>query len=82
MNVQQLIETLQELDPTLEVILSTDPEGNGFSPLHDEISEGHYNSRLTEFYTDEDLDYLKQDDDEEENDRVPSGYVHWVCVWR
>lgn len=34
MNIGELIEILQEMDPTLEVILQRDPEGNGYSPIY------------------------------------------------
>jgi hypothetical protein len=33
MKVKELIRELEELDPDRIVILSTDPEGNGYSPL-------------------------------------------------
>lgn len=32
MNVKDLIEELQKLDPNLQVILQKDSEGNGYSP--------------------------------------------------
>ncbi len=41
MNVADLIEQLQGLDPTTIVILSRDAEGNGYSPLS-AIVDGYY----------------------------------------
>jgi len=35
MKVKKLIEELQKLDPTMDVIMQRDSEGNGYSPLAD-----------------------------------------------
>lgn len=35
MTVSQLIEQLQKLDPNFEVVMSSDAEGNNYSPLAD-----------------------------------------------
>lgn len=35
MKIKQLITQLQKLDPNLEVVLSSDPEGNSFGILQD-----------------------------------------------
>ena len=42
MTVKQLIEELQKIDPELEVLLSKDEEGNGFSPLDENYGIGYY----------------------------------------
>lgn len=41
MNVKDLLSFLKASDPTSEVIMSKDGEGNGYSPLH-LIQEAHY----------------------------------------
>ena len=42
MKVNELIDKLCDLDPDLEVILSKDEEGNGFSPASDDFFIGLY----------------------------------------
>ena len=79
MTVQQLIELLQEKDPTAEVVLSKDPEGNYYSTLED-ASDGHYNNKECYYYTDEDLDF-KEIDIEEEDTLIINDLVPCVCLW-
>lgn len=38
MKVEELIELLGHADPTAEVLVAKDPEGNGFNPLHEVVS--------------------------------------------
>lgn len=40
--VKELIEKLSKEDPNRIVILQRDPEGNGFSPMDDEVFTGAY----------------------------------------
>lgn len=42
MRVKELVEELQKLDQELEIILSKDEEGNGYSPLDENYSIGYY----------------------------------------
>ena len=42
MTVKVLIKKLQKFNPDYDVILQKDSEGNGYSPLTDEIEEGYY----------------------------------------
>jgi hypothetical protein len=59
MQVKHLIEELQEMDPDLYVILSSDAEGNAFNflqgiAINQKLSEGYvYLSELTEELEDE-----------------------------
>ena len=46
MNVGELIEKLQQVDPATLVILQKDSEGNGFSPLAD-VDPGFYEAATT-----------------------------------
>jgi hypothetical protein len=46
MKVSELIKALSELDPDAEVVMSSDAEGNGFSPLSD-VTEGWYEADST-----------------------------------
>jgi hypothetical protein len=80
MNVQQLIEILQDLDPTAEVIISRDPEGNGYSPASEHLGEGHFHTKDAEFYSDEDLDYLEADA-EDEKQKISNDCIPCVCIW-
>lgn len=63
MTVRELIEKLEELPQDLPVVMSSDSEGNGYSPLsliHQVwyVAESTWNG---EVYTDEDLEELKAD---------------------
>jgi len=43
MKVKALIKLLEKMDPDAVVILQSDPEGNGYSPLSaDGVAEGNY----------------------------------------
>lgn len=42
MKVHELIALLQKQDPNREVILARDAEGNGYSPLDEDLSTGAY----------------------------------------
>ena len=42
MKVKELIEELQKLDKDMEIILSSDEEGNNYSPLDEDYSIGYY----------------------------------------
>ena len=46
MKVGELIRQLSDLDPDLEVVMSRDAEGNGFSPLSG-FEVGHYDADCT-----------------------------------
>ena len=43
MTVRRLIEILKGVDPERRVVLSIDPEGNGFAPLKDWSEEAYRN---------------------------------------
>lgn len=71
MNVRELIQALQGLDPEAVVILSRDGGGNGYSPF-DGVSVGTYietNSWSGDFW------------DEEEDDIDPSDGVKAIVLW-
>jgi hypothetical protein len=64
MNVKQLIELLGYLPPESQIILSSDGEGNNFSPLTD-YSNGYYfpeSSWQGSFFTDEESIKEMEDD--------------------
>jgi hypothetical protein len=78
MKVSDLIEILRELDPTAEIILSSDPEGNKFAPVED-FATGFFDSREQTFYNEdeffeEDPDYL---DDEGSSTHGDIAVVLW-----
>lgn len=53
MKVFELIRVLQSYDPTLDIIMSRDPEGNGYAPLGS-IDGDNYTFVDAEVYTKED----------------------------
>ena len=66
MNVGDLIEILELMDPTATVVLSSDPEGNSYAPLED-YAEGFYDSKYSEFHNiDEDIIDITGEDFEED----------------
>lgn len=62
MKVKELIEALQDLDPNLEVMIAGDGEGNGIVP-YDGWCVGHYFQQEEEFYAEEDLADLEEEDE-------------------
>lgn len=83
MTVQQLIELLEQYDPTADVIVAIDPEGNGFAPV-EETSEGFFNSRRSEYYgvdlSETDFNEYDDENDDEESD-IPKGSSPAICLW-
>lgn len=65
MLVKDLIEILNQLDPNLVVVLSRDPEGNGFAALED-YTEGFFNTSTEEFWSEE--EFFDNDGEEEVDD--------------
>ena len=63
MTVGDLMEILEQVDPTATVVMATDPEGNGFAPLED-YSIGAFDSKESAFISDEDIDdyYVQHED--------------------
>lgn len=80
MTVQQLIELLEEQDPSLEVILSKDPEGNKYSTLED-FSVGLFNNKYSTFTPEEEnfSEFYYNDDESDEEDE--SLGIPCVCLW-
>ena len=73
MTVQDLIDLLSAEDPTAEIVISRDPEGNAYAPVG-YIGQGYFDSRASEFYTEE--DFFNEDYDEEEPHGLPA-----VGIW-
>jgi hypothetical protein len=64
MKVAELILELQKLDPQMEAVMSSDSEGNSYSPVAG-VGEGLYvaeNSYRGELYALDDADELDEDD--------------------
>lgn len=59
MRLRELVERLQEVErkhgPNIRVIVSRDPEGNGFAPVED-IGDGYWNAKMEEFVSTENAD--------------------------
>lgn len=75
MNVKELIQLLEECDPSAEVVLAKDEEGNGYCLL-ESVEEGFFNEKTEEFFTEEEFfdesDTLDESDDDEYSE-VPHG---------
>lgn len=60
MKIKDMIAELLKLDQELEIVMSKDEEGNGYSPLPENFySIGYYQPENTwsgEFYTQQDID--------------------------
>lgn len=85
MTVQELLEILEQMDPSARVVIALDAEGTEFAPIED-YQEGLFNSRLGEFYVDEEeLEYEYDDDYVEENPIDPKDKNHSgtpaVALW-
>jgi hypothetical protein len=72
MKIRELIEMLQEFDQELEVIMSNDEEGNGYSPLSD-VTEQTY---VPDTSFSGDIYDIDSEEDYEGEDGVPS-----VVLW-
>lgn len=72
MKLRHLIEELQKYDPELEVVMSKDSEGNGFSP---------YADCGTDFYLPRNTWSGELGWDEEEDDGPPEGSYEVLCLW-
>lgn len=77
MIVSDLIELLQNCDPNAVVILSSDSEGNSYSPLVD-CAAGFYNEKNQEFNSEEDVYEIELDDGETD---VISRGIEAVVLW-
>jgi hypothetical protein len=79
MNISKLISELQKLDPSLEVLIAKDEEGNGFSKL-ETIESGHH---FDPEDTDQIWNYDDQDDDCAEDDEceAPPGALPCIILW-
>lgn len=73
MKVSELIDELSKADPNLPVILSCDPEGNGYETLYTVDSEMHWHPQDKEVYSNEDIE-----DDEEVN---TNDFERCVVLW-
>lgn len=86
MKVADLIEILETMNPKAIIVLSRDSEGNEFSTL-DDYEEGYFNSKTSEFVSEEEAfetrdDYDDLDDDYEDETREPKNIgVEAVVFW-
>jgi hypothetical protein len=75
MTVGKLIKILKTLDKDMEVIMSSDSEGNNYSPLSD-LSNGRYIATCTyagAYYVDN-AEILECDED-------PKSAIDVICLW-
>jgi hypothetical protein len=81
MKVSELIEILKEYNQDAEVILSKDPEGNGYSSLYS-IDEGSVHpdnletDRIDSYYSD-----AHSDDDCCLDPGERDGFAKVICLW-
>lgn len=81
MKIKELIEVLSGLDPETMVVLSSDSEGNQFSPLSDHSPHSQYfteGSFSGEVYDEQEL--ADWDESEEDMDK-PTGGVPCIVLW-
>lgn len=84
MTVKRLIEELQKYDPETVVVMSSDAEGNGYSPLAG-IYTGEYVPNSTwsgEIYYDEEDDELEEEeiDEDDEVEEFDGSYEIYPCI--
>ena len=81
MNVKELIEQLQQIDePDRKVILSIDPEGNGFQEVED-IQTIAYHPKYEETKLEELTPELKKRGYTEDDLPQGEGWEKAVCLW-
>lgn len=80
MTVRELIAKLQEYDPEAVVVMSSDREGNGHSPL-DEIDASTYVPDTTWSGELWDPEYDEADPEDEDAWERPANAVPCVCLW-
>lgn len=81
MNVKRLIEELQKLPQDAEVIMSTDSEGNGYSPLA-ELDIGSMDPYYADRYYIE--DYYSDGHSDEQCCLEPGerdSFLKVICLW-
>lgn len=72
MTVKELREILADIPDTHVVVLSRDPEGNGYAPASGDLAEGIYDESEREF-----VHYV---DDIEAREQTPSDF-NAFCIW-
>lgn len=79
MTVSELIQELQEMDQDAIVVMASDAEGNGYSPLSGAYEENYLaeSTYSGEVYSDEELEEMKAEDDMCE---VPEGLQKCVTL--
>jgi hypothetical protein len=78
MKVKELIAELMECDPELDVILSSDEEGNSFKKLY---STDNYPCLSEGYFLEEDAAYFNLDDDESLSEYDDSDLIRVICIW-
>lgn len=87
MKVQDLMEWLEEFDPSATVVISRDPEGNEFAPV-EELAAGFFNKKSGDAYTEDDIGDMdtSEDDIDDFSDSddgyvTPKNYTPAVILW-
>jgi len=86
MKIKDLIEELQKLNPETLLVMSSDSEGNAYSPVSVPISVGHYfpdSSYSGDFYEGT-LEELVADGDYDSVEEAQEDMQHAipaVCIW-
>lgn len=86
MKIKDLIEELQKLNPETLLVMSSDSEGNAYSPVSAPISIGYYfpdssysgdfyEGTLEELVTDGDYDSVEEAEEDMQH-AIPA-----VCIW-
>lgn len=80
MIVQELIELLEQQDPTALVVIASDPEGNGFAPVEDHCS-GFFNAKTEEFFNEDEFFEEGTDYQEEEDEKTKPHGIPAFLLW-
>lgn len=79
MNKKQLIETLEKFPDNIDILMSQDAEGNGFSSMDgysvEYVRDDYDGGRTEELFTEEDLV------DDTEDGAVPDYFRKVLVVW-
>lgn len=84
MRVQTLIDLLQTVDPDLHVVISTDPEGNGFYALSQIDDLRYVESPVDRWYhedTYEASEITEYNDDVADEPYIYPGYEKVLILW-
>lgn len=80
--IKELKELIKDLDDDIMVVLSRDPEGNGYSPAHGYSHDHHFNAKEAEIVDfNEPEDYLLDELEPEELEKLKQSVDKCFVLW-